>query len=238
MTNHIQTSLYDKSKESRNVNEDSDIYKILRYPCSSNTQSCTPYVVTLSRGLYRIELFGASGGYPNNDPNLAGRGSYTSGHLIVRHEMKLYVYLGQQGTLNGQRTFNGGGRGNSRAGSGGGSSDIRLVAGEWDDFESLKSRIMVAAGGVGGHLTFAYFTGTHGGNLTGFNGISMIENCDYLGHITEAIGATQERGGISGKGDVETAEDGKFGWAGNPFSSDKVYTSGGSGVILEVQEVL
>ncbi|MFR6022531.1 MAG: glycine rich domain-containing protein [Clostridia bacterium] len=30
---------------------------------------------------------------------------------------------------------------------GGGATDIRLVSGEWNDFESLKSRIMVAGGG-------------------------------------------------------------------------------------------
>ena len=33
---------------------------------------------------------------------------------------------------------------------GGGATDIRLISGNWDSFESLKSRIMVAGGSSGG----------------------------------------------------------------------------------------
>ena len=230
MPGRISVSLYDETKGQRNVDDKSDNYQILRYPCSSSTQVCTPYVVRLSRGIYKIELFGASGGYPNNDPNLAGRGSYTSGHLTVSQEMTLYVYLGQQGKLNGPRTFNGGGRGSIKAGSSGGSSDIRLVAGEWNKFESLKSRVMVAAGGVGGHKHVGYITGTHGGNLTGFDGILTIDSeCFPLEPAVKAFAATQEHGGIGGRNNEYSADDGKFGIGSDPIQIDLSYTSGGSG---------
>ena len=48
--------------------------------------------------------------------------------------------------------------------TGGGATDIRLVGGEWNNFNSLKSRIMVAAG-AGGSIgpSFAY---PYGGGLT------------------------------------------------------------------------
>ena len=228
MPERISVSLYEKNRGQRNVEENSDNYKILRYPCSSSIQTCTPYVVSLSRGTYQLELFGASGGFPNNDPKLGGHGSYTKGNLVVDHDMKLYVYLGQQGKLNGPRTFNGGGRGSANAGSGGGSSDIRLIADQCDNFESLKSRTMVAAGGVGGHLHAYFYTGTHGGNLTGVDGILTSDpSCNPIGPLKQAYGATQNRGGIGGIGESASGKDGKFGTAGDPVPSD--YTSGGSG---------
>ena len=66
--------------------------------------------------------------------------------------------------------YNGGGLGtwdqedDEAAGAGGGATDIRLVANDWDNFESLKSRIMVAAGGGGAtNLT----AGGAGGGLEG-----------------------------------------------------------------------
>ena len=57
-----------------------------------------------------------------------------------------YLFIGEQGKYGYIESFNGGGIGQF---GGGGASDIRTVNGTWDDFESLKSRIMVAAGGGG-----------------------------------------------------------------------------------------
>lgn len=51
----------------------------------------------------------------------------------------LYIYVG------GQNGWNGGGIGEA---SGGDATDIRLISGKAQDFNSLKSRIMVAAGGA------------------------------------------------------------------------------------------
>ena len=53
------------------------------------------------------------------------------------------------------------------AGGGGGATDVRLTPGEWNNFDSLKSRIMVAAGGGGNNVsinsTTPVFKATNGG---------------------------------------------------------------------------
>jgi hypothetical protein len=71
---------------------------------------------------------------------------------------------------------------------GGGASDVRLVAGAWDDPTGLKSRIMVAAGGGAG----AQVSGGAGGALQGFNGSYYIDS-DAGG-----LGASQLAGGANG----------------------------------------
>ena len=87
-----------------------------------------------------------------------GNGGYTSGIIQLQKDEKLYVYVGGQGSdavvgKDSPKGFNGGGLGtwdhsdDDAAGAGGGATDIRLVSGNWNDFTSLKSRIMVAAGG-------------------------------------------------------------------------------------------
>lgn len=91
------------------------------------------YIVS-ENGWYKIELWGASGG-----PSVsAGKGSYVSGVIYLEANSSLYFYVGAQGGVHG--TFNSGS-------AGGGATDVRLISGEWDDAESLSSRIMVAAGG-------------------------------------------------------------------------------------------
>lgn len=112
-------------------------------------------------GWYKIELWGASGA--SNGSTNGGRGSYTSGIIYLEENTYLYFYLGSQGSGN-SGGLNGGGNGNATGGGGGGATDVRLLNGSWDDTASLKSRIMVAAGGSGatsevgqsGGLTEAY----------------------------------------------------------------------------------
>ena len=132
-------------------------------------------------GIYKIELWGAQGGQAraDNKAELAGGyGAYTAGMIDLKKGQKFYIYVGQQGNIGvksgyAAATWNGGGRGDydhaddDSAGSGGGATDVRLVAGSWNDFASLKSRIMVAGGGGG----TAPWTGTpgHGGSLSSNN---------------------------------------------------------------------
>ena len=110
-------------------------------------------------GYYKIECFGANGGYAVGDNTIrgkGGKGGYTSGIIKLNQGETLYVYVGGHGTdavagKDSTNGYNGGGLGtwdqsdNEAAGAGGGSTDIRLVSGKWDNFKSLKSRIMVAA---------------------------------------------------------------------------------------------
>lgn len=103
-------------------------------------------------GTYRIELWGASGG--DIGSYKGGLGGYTSGYIHLQEGQILYFYVGGEGSQSTTGGWNGGGetvteeQGKFGA-SGGGSTDVRLVSGAWNNFDSLKSRIMVAGGGGG-----------------------------------------------------------------------------------------
>ena len=159
--------------------------KIHHYPCSSSTE-CHHIEVTLPRGNYLIECYGAQGGKGMTNGQYlypGGKGAYTSGILILKQKTSLFLYIGGKGDdasfdiKNAKGGWNGGGSagadlGNGQigdyddpAGAGGGSTDVRLVEGMWDDEESINSRIMVAAGGSGsGYNTY----GAPGGDLHGY----------------------------------------------------------------------
>lgn len=126
-----------------------------------------------STGQYLIELWGAEGGGDS-----AGKGAYTSGYINLTAGTTLYVFVGSQGgegtkSVIGTAGYNGGGAGGSHCADsvinghgGGGATDVRLVNGSWNDVSSLRSRIMVAAGGGGGYDMDA---GGAAGGLTGYN---------------------------------------------------------------------
>ena len=133
----------------------------------------------MSDGIYKIELWGAQGGLEG------GLGAYTSGYISLSQYDELHFYVGSQGvqSISGINTkiyceFNCGTftagqpeQPNRYWGSGGGATDVRLVSGNWNDFDSLKSRIMVAAGGGGAFIdTGTKKLGGAGGGLTGYNG--------------------------------------------------------------------
>jgi hypothetical protein len=99
-------------------------------------------------GYYKMECWGAQGGYSGSSAT-GGKGAYTSGNIYLTKGQKVYVYVGQTGSGTTSATYNGGGHSGSLYSTyaGGGATDIRLESGDWDNFDSLKSRIMVAAGG-------------------------------------------------------------------------------------------
>lgn len=166
-----------------------------------------------SDGTYKIELWGASGG--DIGPYKGGQGSYTSGYISLRKNQQLHVYVGGQGTNTDVGGFNGGDSliaGQSAYGaSGGGATDVRIVGGSWNDFNSLKSRIMVAAGGGGANyrnvssdsdgVLYGSGNGGSGGGLVGYEGKSESYTTNagtgYVSHNSHGIGsgATQTIGG-------------------------------------------
>ena len=103
-------------------------------------------------------------------------------------------------------------------GGGGGATDIRLVSGDFADFESVKSRVMVAGGGAGGS-----YDGTHGGrgfeNNTNSSGRLLW---GQIGH-SDNSGAGGGGGGYFG-GKTEPWSGGGVGWGGTS------YVSGAEGV--------
>ena len=131
------------------------------------TQSVEEFKTPVA-GDYQIECWGAQGGGVQSYPG--GKGSYTKGSISLDGVM-LYVVVGQIGGY--EEAFNNGfsGRLNFYF-SGGGATDIRLnnKNGNWKDFVSRKSRIMVAASGGGSVIYFSNQQGMPGGSLSGFSG--------------------------------------------------------------------
>ena len=190
-------------------------------------------------GTYKLEVWGAQGG--ENANKFAGAaGAYSSGEITLMKGQKFYIYVG------GQSGYNGGGSPSTQAypanigGYGGGATDIRLINGTWNNFESLKSRIMVAGGGGGAGGTA--YTGTqHQQNptVTGYGlkgdgniGHQCSDNCGGLGGDElsgSGAGATGDTksllttGNVSSKEELlgENGKNGTFGTGG---------TGGGSGM--------
>lgn len=130
------------------VLEQGDFIPIVKnFSYTGNMQSYT----TLLSGTYQIELWGASGG--DIASHRGGLGGYTSGYIELTSDQNLYFYVGGQGQNSSIGGWNGGSSLSymeERFGSsGGGATDVRVVSGNWNDFASLKSRIMVSGGGGG-----------------------------------------------------------------------------------------
>ena len=184
----IHYSLVDSSKEPTVEKYQSNFY-IFSYPCESK-YVCSPYKVELSKGAYKIECYGAG--------NSAG-GGYTSGILYIENQLTIYLYLGGQGTgINDDKSidkhvYNGGGTGYFHASNeGSGATDVRLnYTSDWSNFDSLKSRIMVAGGsgrsecGIGGV----------GGGINGGDGQSGSCTSYYS---KPGFGGTNSNGGSGG----------------------------------------
>lgn len=116
-------------------------------------------------GTYKIELWGAQG---ETDPagGSGGSGGYTSGMISLNESEKYYIFVGSMSKIYPDKAVGYNGGGDSQFG-GGGSTDIRIVDAIWNDFISLKSRIMVAGGGAGNDSKD--IAGSSGG-LIGYNG--------------------------------------------------------------------
>ena len=192
-------------------------------------------------GTYSFELWGAEGNwYPEFNKGNAGAGAYTKGTIYLKKGEVLYVYVGENKTLDGDYytpVYNGGSRtlpydGGHAMSSGGGATDIRYFGSrvptatelEWNNPLGLRSRIMVAGAG-GGTLEqeTANFKqtgkGGAGGGLKGYPSVanytrkSTGENFDWpTGFQT---GGSQVSGGQGGGLCQNNAASGKFGVGGN-----------------------
>ena len=183
-----------------------------------------------SAGTYKIETWGAQGGGSES-----GKGAYVRGYVDLTENQQLYVYVGGQPADEPRQNggFNGGGNvatnddGTGRAG--GGATDVRLVNGDWNNTQSLNSRIIVAAGGGGSACEGGDWcsNGGAGGTLTGLVPTQVGSRAlPYTG-----LGGTQTAGG-SAKGSVNSSSGlnyvGGFGYGGHSGSRDDS-GAGGSG---------
>ena len=212
------------------------VYKnslILEYPCPGYTD-CSPYILTLDKGRYIFEVWGAQGGGNNTGiekTEQGGKGGYSKGSFDLSEPKKFYIYIGSSGINGGNGGFNGGGAvGSTRwtnsqeaenRAPGGGATDIRLnkgtpIALKSVDFytvyfgpeESLKSRIIVAGGGGGRSEKYGF-----GGGLTGYHGI-----------IAQSTSGSQTAGGKT-----EIGIDGDLGYGGYTQKDDVGISGGGGG---------
>lgn len=175
---------------------------ILNYDYTGSAQS-----VTLPKGVYKLECWGAQGGYRSSS-SYGGLGGYSVGTLTLTANTTVYIYVGgsgNTGTTNGG--FNGGGKRSSYNG-GGGASDIRIGQ------DSLYARVIVAAGGGSDGATNK--NGMYGGGETGGTATQS--------YGTGGGGGTQTAGGAGGNGN-----DGSFGQGGEGLSRSSGYGGAGGG---------
>ena len=128
--------------------------------------------ITLPKGTYKLECWGAQGGYSSSNSGIevgmGGQGGYSVGTITLNQKTPIYIYAGGVGSISGNGKADGGfpnggsswASGTSEgAGGGGGSSDIRIGT------DSLHARVIVAGGGGGGGEDNE--TGGYGGGETG-----------------------------------------------------------------------
>lgn len=201
----------------------------------------TVQTVTLPKGTYKLECWGAQGGYSSSNSGIevgmGGKGGYSAGTITLNQKTLIYIYTGGVGSISGNGKADGGfPNGGSSwasstsegAGGGGGSSDIRIGT------DSLYARVIVAGGGGGGgedNETGGYGGGEIGG--TSGSGIpgSQTAPSGYFG----IGGHTSYDGGGGGggwygaypAGGQTTPATGSSGsdTSGSPGGSGYVYTS-------------
>lgn len=148
---------------------------------SGEAVSQTYTVPSGQSGWYKIELWGASGGSTTSETGVVragGKGAYTSGLIYLAENDEVYFYIGGT-TTNSSGGANGGGAGAGKGKGGGGSTDVRIKSGEWNDDKSLRTRLMVAAGGGGAEGFKEGATGGDAGAIIGRSGQSNIASDKY-----------------------------------------------------------
>ena len=176
-------------------------------------------------GYYKVELWGAQGGSAKG-----GLGGHTNGTIYLEKNDTIYLYIGGQPASN-SGGWNGGGRDSNdhmnieRAFGGGGATDVRLTKASatetvWNEITSLRSRIMVAAGGAGASKHSPGVSPGSGGGLQGKSGWSGGSQYTGSGGTQISAGDTGPTGnGLGG-----------FGYGGTyAYGSAQDYASGGGG---------
>lgn len=163
--------------------------------------------VTLKPGRYKLECWGAQGGYRSSS-SYGGLGGYSVGEISLEKQTTLYVYVGGSGnTGKTNGGFNGGGA-RATYNGGGGATDIRVGT------DSLYARVIVAGGGGSDGATNK--NGMYGGGETGG---TATQNYGSGGG-----GGTQTAGGTGGSGNAGT-----FGQGGEGKAASNGYAGAGGG---------
>ena len=203
----------------------------------SYTGDIQTFAVPLS-GYYQLEVWGAQG--TTAIVCRGGYGAYTSGKIQLVNNTSLYVYVGQNPDISATPSYNATTTSSKSAFGSGGASDIRVNNGSWNDSTSLRSRVIVAAGGSGAYCNSTeekgwYDTnGSNGGGLIGYHRYRHYNSDSSasgkgggtISYMSDG-GATQTSGGSGWGGQYGYGSSGSFGIAGYVYSG--YFGSDGSG---------
>lgn len=180
--------------------------------------------ITLPAGTYKLEVWGAEGGY-RSTATQSGKGGYSTGVLTLTSKTTLYIYSGGSGNSVTAVTdniypggFNGGGYRYKYKG-GGGASDIRIAQ------DSLYARVIVAGGGGSDGRA----AGSPGGAGGGASGIAASLGLGTYGYGGTQTGFTTTATPLAsqGKTNLEANCKGGFGFGG--FGCYRASGYGGAG---------
>lgn len=200
--------------------------------------------VTLPKGTYKLECWGAQGGNRSQDSASAtvtgsGLGGYSIGILTLTQLTTCYIYVGGQGGMSSstgnvkvEGGFNGGGFASHEStgepgNGGGGATDVRIAQ------DSLYARIIVAGGGGGSGEDNE--TGGYGGGETGGAGsgnTSLTQASQTSGGTNSfgfGLGGNTYNGGAGGGGWYGGAS--RYSVSSYSTGSDSEGGGGGSGYV-------
>lgn len=212
---------------------------ILNFDYTGTVQS-----VTLPKGIYTLECWGAQGGNRSQDSASAtvtgsGLGGYSIGTLTLTQLTTCYIYVGGQGGMSSstgnvkvEGGFNGGGFASHEStgepgNGGGGATDVRIAQ------DSLYARVIVAGGGGGSGEDNE--TGGYGGGETGGAGsgnTSLTQASQTSGGTNSfgfGLGGNTYNGGAGGGGWYGGAS--RYSVSSYSTGSDSEGGGGGSGYV-------
>ena len=202
-------------------------------------------------GLYKLEVWGASGG---DHGGHGGKGGYTSVEIEILQGTTLYVTCGGAGSYSGQGGYNGGGD-STEGGSGGGATHIATSSGLLRDLSGDRASILAVAGGGGGSYSAilpnqpaerviygtdieyynsdAYTYGGHGGGTIGGRTYTEVDpsGCYCLQTLPQP--GTQTTGFSFGQGQSGNSGAGGGLYGGYAGQEHYIGSSGGSGYFIE-----
>ena len=197
-----------------------------------------PFNVTLSKGTYIIELWGAAGGASlYGRRNEGGYGGYSSGLLTLYSQETFIFEVGTKGGdtpiegtkyVLGVGGYNGGAdggndtfNGDCPSGGSGGSTDMRTNS-------SISGRIIVAGGGSGGCFTKGG-KGGNGGGLSGTKGFDSESGNAFGGLPGTQTDGHEPLNGERGPDGDEAGGSGGGGYWGGKSGGSTSYEGGAGG---------
>lgn len=176
--------------------------------------------LSLPKGIYKLEVWGAEGGYRSSS-SYSGKGGYSCGTVNLSETTAVYCYAGGSGRTGGTSGgFNGGGKRQSYYG-GGGASDIRILS------DNLLARVIVAGGGGSDGATNK--AGGYGGGTSGQSRTESFGSGGYGGTQTGVSSSSWETLEQSTSTNTQAGAYAGFGFGGNGIYRASGYGGAGGG---------